>query len=260
MPERKSYAPGTPCWVDVMARSRGEAKTFYGELFGWTFEDVTDSEGAVVYTSCSSHGHRVCGMAEMTPEMIESGMPPFWTTYIATDDVDTAAASVESAGGSVVMPTTQVFDAGRTAMFLDPTGAAFAVWEPGAHPGAGLVNEPGALSWNELDTRDPDRAVEFYGAVFGWEPEVHAEPRPYTEWQLDGEPVAGMMPMPDGVPAEVPPYWLTYFAVAELDPTRARLQQLGGTVMTPPIEVAAGRLSVVQDPAGATFAVIQLAS
>jgi predicted enzyme related to lactoylglutathione lyase len=259
MPERKSYSPGTPSWIDLLARSRADAKAFYGDLFGWTFEDVTDPEGTVVYTQCFSDGHNVCGLGEMPAEMAEGGTPPFWTTYVATDDADATAAAVETAGGSVMAPTMQIFDAGRMAMFTDPTGASFAVWEPGTHPGAALVNEPVALAWNELDTRDPDRAVQFYGELFGWEAETHTEPMPYTEWHLDGEPIGGMMPMPAEVPPQVPSYWLTYFAVADTDATVARLQELGGTVMVPPTAIPTGRFSVLADPAGATFAVIQLA-
>jgi predicted enzyme related to lactoylglutathione lyase len=243
-----------------MARSRAEASAFYGALFGWTFEDQTDPDGAVVYTQVFSNGHNVCGLGEMTPEMAASGMPPFWTTYIATADADAAAAAVESAGGSVMMPPMQVFDAGRMAMFTDPTGASFAVWEPGTHFGAALVNEPVSLSWNELDTRDPDRAVAFYTDVFGWQADVHTGEMPYTEWMLDGEHLGGMMPMPPMVPAEVPSYWLTYFAVADTDATLARLQELGGAVMVPPMDIDVGRFAVVSDPAGAVFAVMQLAS
>jgi predicted enzyme related to lactoylglutathione lyase len=259
MPERKSYAPGTPCWVDLLARNRADAQSFYGALFGWTFEDSIGPEGEVIYTQCYSGGHNVAGMGEMSEEMAAGGMPQVWTTYIATADADAAAAAVEAAGGTVMMPPMQIMDVGRMAMFTDPTGAAFAVWEPGTHFGAALVNEPVSLSWNELDTRDPDRAIAFYTEVFGWSADTHTEPMPYTEWKLDGDTIGGMMPMPPMVPAEVPSFWLTYFAVADVDASSARVQELGGAVLMPAMDIDVGRFAVVADPGGTTFALMQLA-
>lgn len=259
MTERKSYAPGTPCWVDLMTPSRSDAMAFYGSLFGWTFDDRTDPEGTVVYTQCYSDRRNVTGIAEMPPEMRDAGTPAYWMTYIATTDADASCAAVESAGGAVTMPTLQVMDVGRMAMFTDPTGASFGVWEAGTHFGAALVDEPVSLSWNELDTRDPDAGVAFYGEVFGWEATTHdTGAMPYTEWKLDGEPIAGMMPMPPMVPPEVPSYWLCYFAVADVDAVEQQAVELGGTVLVPQMEVAQGRFSVIADPAQAAFAAIQL--
>lgn len=157
------------------------------------------------------------------------------------------------------MPTLAVADVGRMAMFTDPTGASFGVWEAGTHFGAALVDEPVSLSWNELDTRDPDAAVAFYGEVFGWEATTNdTGTMPCTEWKLDGDPIAGMMPMPPMVPPEVPSYWLSYFAVADIVAVEAKAAELGGAVLVPQMAVAQGRFSVIQDPARAVFAAIQL--
>ena len=259
MSVRTSYEPGTPSWVDLMTPSRESATAFYGALFGWTFEEVSDPDGNVVYTMCFSGGKNVCGLGELSPEMQASGMPAAWTTYVATADVDETSAKVETAGGTVMMPATQVFEAGRMAMYLDPTGAAIAAWEAGEHIGAELVNEPYGFGWNELNTRDTQRAVEFYEAVFGWKGRGVAGPMNYTEWLLGDQSVGGMMPMPEMVPAEVPAHWITYFMVEDADATVAKLGELGGAVLNPAMDIEVGRFAVVADPAGAVFCVMKLA-
>ena len=257
---RTSYAPGIPSWVDVMVTKRSEGTAFYGALFGWTFEDSTDPEsGAVIYTNCFSNGHMVCGLMEMSPEMQSGGMPPVWGTYIATADADETAQRVTAAGGTVMMPPMDVMDVGRMAVFADPTGAVLGLWQAKTHKGAELVNEPGGFCWNELDTRDTTAASAFYEAVFGWKSEAMEGPMEYFEWKLDGETIGGMMPMPGEMPAAVPPFWLVYFAVENCDGTLEKLADLGGSVMAGPMDIPAGRFAVVMDPAGAAFAVMQLA-
>ena len=152
-----------------------------------------------------------------------------------------------------------VLDVGRMAVFADPTGAACAIWQPKQHKGAGLVNEPGSLAWNELNTRDTSTAAAFYTDVFGWDPATsQMGDMVYTEWKLGGKTIGGMMTMPAQVPAEVPSHWLAYFAVADCDATVSAATGLGATVMAPPIDIPAGRFSVLLDPAGAVFGVIAL--
>ena len=125
--------------------------------------------------------------------------------------------------------------------------------------GAEVVNESGAMSWNELNTRDVEGSKAFYRAVFGWEPVTHGEgPGAYTEFKLNGNSVAGMMQMPEMVPADVPPHWLVYFAVDDTDASVAKCEELGGAVRVPPMDIEPGRFSVLADPQGATFAVIRM--
>ncbi len=99
----------------------------------------------------------------------------------------------------------------------------FSVWQAGTHPGAQLVNEPGTWSWSELLTTDVEASMAFYAAVFGWTANTHGDavgaagPMAYTEWQVGGRSVAGMMAKPPMMPAEVPPHWAVYFAVADTD-------------------------------------------
>lgn len=248
--EKDSYDHGVPSWIDLGTPDIDASATFYSELFGWTVEEETDPD-AGGYRMCTMRGRAVAGLG---PQM--SPGPPFWTTYVTVDDADATAAAVVSAGGQVVMEPMDVLDVGRMAVFSDPVGAFFSVWQPKAHIGAGIVNEPGSLSWNELMTTDVEASKAFYGEVFGWAATTHEGDMPYTEFMIDGNSIAGMMPKPPTVPAEVPPFWGIYFAVADTDGAAAKVTELGGSVMMPPFDIPQGRVAVVADPQGATFNII----
>ena len=254
MPRIDSYAPGTPSWVDLASPDIPASVAFYGDLFGWSAPELPPEAGG--YRIFEADGVPIAGCG---PIMME-GQPPAWLTYVSVDDADAAVAKVTEAGGTVFVPPMDVMDVGRMAVFADPTGAACAVWQPGAHKGAGLVNEPGSLVWNELSTRDLPAATTFYTSVFGWSANtMDMGGSAYTEWQLGGSGIAGMMAMPAEVPAEVPSYWLTYFGAADCDATVARATAAGATVVVPPTDIPPGRFSVLVDPGGATFAVIKMA-
>jgi hypothetical protein len=227
---------------------------FYTALFGWEAKDQGAEAGH--YHMLEMGGVPVAGLG---PIMME-GQPPAWTSYVSVTDADATIAKVKAAGGMVFVEPMDVLEVGRMAVFADPTGAAIALWQPKLHQGAGLVNEPGALVWNELSTRDTAAAATFYGDVFGWGADAAAMgDMDYTEWKLGEQTIGGMMPMPDNVPPEVPSYWLAYFGTADCDATVARVTELGGTVHVPPMDIPAGRFSVLADPTGAMFAVIALA-
>lgn len=249
--EMTSYKQGTPSWVDLGSPDPQGAVEFYTSLFGWTAEESMPGSGG--YRLVTLRGKPVVGIG---PQM-QPG-PPFWTTYIATDDIEATASAVAAAGGNTFMVPMEVMDVGKMAVFADPTGAAFGVWQAGTHLGAGIVNEPNALCWNELNTRTSEAAIPFYANVFGWV--ANTAPMggtTYTEWQLDGRTVGGMIQMDDNFPPDVPSHWLSYFAVDDTDATVAKVTQLGGSVMVPPTDIPPGRFAVVADPHGAVFAVIK---
>jgi predicted enzyme related to lactoylglutathione lyase len=251
--EKTSYQAGTPSWVDIGVADMDAAMAFYGGLFGWSFTEGVEEGGG--YRNALLRDKRVAGFG---PKM-DPG-PPFWSTYIATDDVDATAEKVVAAGGQVVVPPMDVLDVGRMAVFSDDTGTFFSVWQAGTHPGAELVNEPGTLCWNELNTRRADEAKAFYPAVFGWTSKTSESPQmTYTEWYLDDGVIGGMLHMGEQFPPQVPNHWLVYFAVEDTDAAVAKVTELGGSVMMPPMDIDAGRFAVVGDPAGAAFAVIRLA-
>ena len=199
-------------------------------------------------------------MAGAGPIMME-GQPPAWTTYVSVDDADASIAKVKAAGGTVFVEPMDVLDVGRMAVFADPTGAAAAVWQPRQHIGAGLVNEPGALAWNELSTRDTAAAERLLrrGVRLGGRDRRHGR-HGVHHVEAGREDIGGMMTMPAEVPAEVPSYWLAYFGTADCDATVAAATGLGATLVAGPMDIPAGRFAVLGDPAGAMFGVIALAA
>jgi predicted enzyme related to lactoylglutathione lyase len=195
----------------------------------------------------------------MGPLMGE-GQPPSWTTYVSVDDADKTAARVTEAGGQVLMEAMDVMAAGRMAVFMDPTGAAFSIWQPGETIGAQLVNEPGTLCWNELATRDAGAAKTFYSHVFDWTWQPMAPGGPeYWMLEVAGRVSGGLMPMVgDMWPADMPSHWMTYFAVDDSAASATQVSELGGAVMVPPTDIPPGRFAVVNDPHGAVFSILKL--
>ena len=256
MSERTSYVPGTPCWVDLGTPDIEAAAAFYGGLFGWSIEESENAEQTGGYRQAELHDKPVCGVMPLMQE----GQPPAWATYVSVEDAAATTAAVREAGGNVLVEPMAVMDLGTMAVFSDPTGAVFGIWQPGTFAGAGLVNEYGTLGWNELNTRDTAAAKEFYGAVFGWgsEEEDSEIGGTYTIWKLGDAVIGGMIDLGTiDVPAEVPAHWLSYFAVEDADAVVEKVKDGGGGLMSGPIDVRVGRLAVLSDPSGATFAVNQ---
>lgn len=255
MSERSSYEPGTPSWVDLACGDVDRAADFYQALLGWEVPPAQNPEQTGGYRQALLHGAPVAGIMPLMQEQ----QPVAWSTYVSVADADATASAVADAGGTVALPPMDVLDIGRMAVFGDPSGAHFGVWQPRAFTGAGVVNEAGAVCWNELDTRDPEGASSFYGAVFGWVPvEQQTQGGTYTSFELDGRPVAGMLDMRGRMPDEVPPHWEVYFAVPDADAAVSRASELGGGALFGPVEIEQGRIAVLADSQGASFAVIAL--
>jgi hypothetical protein len=241
-----------PCWADIGTPDMDVCSRFYGELFGWDVRPADEDSG---YSIAYLGGRAVAGMGPAA-----AGGRPWWTSYVAVRDADAAVKVALDAGGRLLSGPSDAFVRGRTALLADPAGAVFAVWQAGVFPGAELVDEPGALCWNELAARDVRRATGFYGELFGWESRTSPFPggTTYTEFLVAGQVVAGMVRMNEEWPPEIPAHWMVYFAVADCDAASARVAELGGIVSIPPFDTAAGRIAVVDDPHGAVFSVIAL--
>ncbi|MQA07570.1 MAG: VOC family protein [Pseudonocardiaceae bacterium] len=247
------YEPGTPCWVDMGSPDPAATAEFYRGLFGWDFVDTGPDTGG--YQLCTVRGLPVAGIGSQQ----EPG-PPWWTTYVSVADVDGTTEAVLRAGGQVLAEPLDVMEIGTMAVFADPLGATFSAWQPGNMAGAELVNETGALCWNELATRDLARSEAFYHSVFGWAAKTHVYgPTSYTEWHLGGRTIGGMMPMDERWPADRSPHWLVYFAVEGTGAAVRRATEHGGAVTVPDTDTPAGKFAVLTDRHGATFAVITLA-
>jgi predicted enzyme related to lactoylglutathione lyase len=276
--ERDGYPAGVPCWVDTGQPDPEAAASFYNGLFGWEFVNRMPEDADGQYLIAQLRGRDVAAVGSQ-PE--QAPPTPGWNTYVWVDSADDTAARVKAAGGTVLMEPVDVFDAGRMAVFSDPSGAVFSVWQAEQHKGAQLVNEPGTWNFSELNTRDPEGAKTFYGEVFGWKAEdVDFGDGGFTFWRLPGygdhlaqrdpgirdrqaadaapegfeDAVAWLRPMTsDQDPDDVPPHWSITFAVDDADAVAARAAKLGGKVIVPPFDAPYVRMTVISDPQGAVF-------
>lgn len=244
--------PGVPNWVDLGTSDVEDAKRFYTELFGWTAHVSGDEYGG--YTIFNRNGRPAAGAGPL----FGAGQPTAWSTYIATDDADAVAGRIEAAGGKVLVPPFDVMEQGRMAACLDQAGAPFSVWQAGTMPGAEIFDVPGALTWNELTTRDVEGSRAFYGSVFGWTAqEILLAGAPYVLWEHEGRTVGGLQPMGPGWPDDLPPHWMIYFAVRHCDESADLARRLGGRIVQPPTSLPMGRYAIVEDPQGGTFSILE---
>jgi predicted enzyme related to lactoylglutathione lyase len=272
MPERDGYLPGVPCWADAAEPDPEAAVDFYSGLFGWEFESVMPEGAPGQYFMGRLRGLDVAAVGS-----IPESMPPMamWNTYVWVESADETASKVRDAGGQVVMEPFDIMDSGRMAVFADPEGAVFCVWQADQHRGSRLVNEHGTVVFNGLATRDVARARDFYGAVFGWT----TLQMPGAEmWTLPGygdylerdnpglrqltidtgapeeyvDVVASINPIPENEP-DTPAHWSVTFGVDDADEIASRAAELGGRVIAPPFDAPWVRMTVIADPQGATF-------
>ncbi|RZB19028.1 VOC family protein [Streptomyces sp. F001] len=244
---------GMPCWADAMFTDVEGAKTFYGEVLGWTFGEASSEYGN--YTQAYVNGKAV---AAVVPPMPGQEEQPQWCLYFASPDAAATAGRIRDNGGELVMDPMQVGDFGTMCLARDPGGVVFGVWQAGSHEGfEAPMEQPGAFCWAEVFTRDPEKSDAFFPAVF-----------PYTAQQMDdngidfrifnlsGNPVLGRMKMTEDFPPDVPPYINLYFSVTHCDDAVATATKLGGILRFGPMDSPFGRFAALSDPQGASFSVI----
>ncbi|MFJ8080153.1 VOC family protein [Streptomyces sp. NPDC096205] len=253
---RSRHAPGTPCWVSLMAHGLTSTQEFYGALFGWEFRPGPQQLGP--YVRAVLDGQEVAGIGQLPPDR---HLPIAWTPYLASDDVDQTADTVRLCGGTIGVGPLDAAEAGRIAIGSDPAGAVFGIWQADAHLGTAITGVPGTPAWNELLTFESATVVKFYETVFGYERQESAPSADATADDvtllLDGRPVADVHGVGNALPRDRGPHWLTYFEVADTDAALTRLVALGGHVLTPPHDSPHGRVAIATDPEGARFALIQ---
>lgn len=272
---RERYPAGVPCWVDTPQPDAEAGAAFYRGLFGWELENRMPPDAAPYYVA-TLDGGRVAAVALAE----DPAAPAGWSTYIAVESADKASERVRALGGTVISEPFDVSDAGRTAAFADPEGAQFCVWQAGAHTGAEVVNAPGSWNWSDLNTGDLQAAQRFYGSLFGWEfdavdfgggPSAMVRMPGYGDFLEQINPGIRTVHSESGAPPGFTdavawfqllsgggrPHWGVTFSVADADAGAARVAELGGEVLSGPIDVPWSRTAAVRDPAGATFTISQ---
>src|SRR5215217_6704057 len=254
MGERTHYEPGTFCWVGLATSDPAAAERFYTSLLGWEAKELSGGE-AGTYTMLRRSAHDVAILYRQQPEARAAGAPPHWTSYISVVDADaTAARAGELGGAAVFRQPFDVLDAGRVAAISDPTGAIVSLWQPRSRIGATLVNEVGALCWNELATTYVERAKSFFATLLGWEYQTAASG--YVSIKNAGTPNGGMREQTAQERGKEPS-WLPYFKVEKVNATVSKAEQIGGCGPVRNAEVSIGPFAVIADPQGAAFAVLE---
>lgn len=250
MPAITETLVNRPVWFDFSTGNLDAAKALYGELFGWTFQDSGEAFGH--YNMAFRNDQPVAAIMPKMPG--GDSMPSAWTVYMGVANVDATAAAITANGGQVVVPPMDVPGSGRMAIATDKGGAHFGLWQAGPFPGARLEGEHGSMCWAEAASRDMENAA-FYEKVFGLS--AHKMEGAHVYWTLhqpsDNAAVAGVMHM-DASFGDVPPHWLAYFAVDNLDEANAIWKKHGGKILQGPIPSPYGKIMIVQDAEGAVLA------
>lgn len=243
---------GSFCWVELATPNPSAAQKFYKRLFGWEPQQPSDAKH--MYTLFARGGETMAGCFQLPEELRKRGVPPHWLVYVATPNAEGAARHATELGGKVVRDVFDAQDLGRLAVMQDPAGAVFAVWQALRFAGFGTRGD-NTFDWAELITPDAKRAGEFYGELFGWQIE-NANERGYRQITNGGRGIGGIPAASDRDP-QAPPYWLAWFQVADCDASVEDAEANGAHTQLRPSSIEqVGRVSILQDPQGAAFALI----
>lgn len=256
-----TYPHGLFSYADIGSGDLAAGERFYSKLFGWEIR-----RSPVGPDRCQTwlllDGEVVAGLREESPERRASRegleVPPMWQPYVTVDGIDSIVDLALRLGGSVVEEPAEVGSRGRAAMVADPEGATVGVWQEIESPGATVHNLPGAITWNELATRDVDGAMDFYARLLGWKFESEDEPMPYHTIMVGQRATGGVIEMNEDWPDSIPAHWMVYFGSFDVDSSVVSVESLGGTVSVPPTDIPRGRFAVVHDDQGGLFSLLSL--
>ncbi|MEU5591929.1 VOC family protein [Streptomyces sp. NPDC020298] len=245
---------GAPCWADAMFGDVERAKSFYGDVLGWTFGESSPEYGN--YTQAYADGKAV---AAVVPPMSGQEGHSQWCLYLASADAAATAGKIRENGGEVLMEPMQVGEFGTMCLAREPAGAVFGLWQGGTHEGFEATAVPGAYCWAEFFTRDPERTDAFLSGVFPYGmQQIDDAGVDFRLFKVGDDTVLGRMRMGEEFPPEVPSYVNVYFTVGDCDAAVARATELGGVLRFGPMDSPFGRFAALSDPQGANFSVIDI--
>jgi predicted enzyme related to lactoylglutathione lyase len=197
------------------------------------------------------------GVMTLPEEAKKGGAPPHWMAYVGTEDVAATADQAQKLGAKVLVPPTEIPNAGTFAVLEDPQGAVFSVYTPPEDsPLSDAPPKRGEFSWHELATTDRKSAFDFYSKLFGWKETESTDMGEMGVYQMYGQTertLGGMFNKPPEMPA---PCWLYYITVDDVEHSVEQVKAMGGRVLNGPMEVPGGdKVAQCQDPQGAMFAI-----
>ena len=249
---------GAPNWADCATFDLDGAERFYAAVFGWTPRRIGGSDGSV-YSLQMLDGELVAGIYELNQQMRDMGVPSHWGTYIEVEDVDAATEKVRAEGGIVADGPLDEPGVGRMVIVQDNVQAFVRLWHSAPEHGVVPSNVAGHMNWNELSTREPEKAARFYEKVLGVSVEkVPSGDSHYRMLVAGGRPVAGILQVTPEM-GEFPASWEVYFASDDVDATQAKAIAAGGKALKEAFDIPGGsRMAVLQDPFGAVFDVMHM--
>ena len=248
MNENIKHHRGHFIWHELFSPDLEASKKFYGGLFGWNFATTPMPSGEGSYTTISVGDRPVAGLMDLA--MIQGeGAPPHWMPYVSIANIDESAAAAKANGGSVAVEPMSIEGIGRMTVIGDPqNGHSSCIDFTPGDPDQVERPGPGMFCWDQLNSSDPASAASFYGKVYGWQQKEFPHGGDMSVFHAGEWPVASMMQAPAGVPS----HWLCYIVVEELTRGNELVEELGGEVMIPKIEIPeVGTASVVRDNVGA---------
>lgn len=250
--------PGEFFWYDMMSTNTKAAAKFYGDVVGWTAQDISTPGHEYSIFNVGQRG--VAGLMPLPEDYAKGGGRPAWTGYIHVEDVDATAARIQAEGGKLHKGPFTVPDVIRIAVVADPQGAGFLIATPlmNEAPPDLAMGTPGTIGWHELYAMDGNSIFPFYEKLFGWTKADAIDMGPMGTYQLfktGGEhAMGGIMTKPPQIPM---PYWGFYFNVDAIDAAAARVSAAGGKILNGPHEVPGGQWIVNgMDPQGAMFSLV----
>jgi hypothetical protein len=249
---------GDVTWHELMTSDPAGARDFYGRVLDWRFD--AGEVGGRSYDVILAGDAAIGGVLGLDAAMIAGGARPVWVPYVAVDGLSEASQNLRSEGGHLAMEGLTIPGLGRFALAADPEGAPFYVMEyDAAPPGPPLQFPPpqGHCAWNELAAHDPDRAIAFYAALFGWRQEGELPLGEHGSYRFlhHGDAMIGAtMPVGDTGMATG---WTFYFVVPDIDAGAEAVRAGGGMVTCEPMEIPGGDFSFTAvDPQGAAFGLV----
>jgi len=247
---KQSFRTGEVVWRELICPDVRRARAFYGELFGWSFEETPSTtepapgtKVSITYTMIKNAGVFIGGMLTLP----EPSPPPHWMSYVSVDDVDEATARAKTHGGTLIHGPVELPGTGRFSIFKDPTGAAITAFRSATGDAPAPYPPPvHHFCWETLSSSDPAKAASFYESVFGWK-KMEAPAPDAIVLGTGSEMVCDVQATSGGASSR----FVTHVLVARLAASRERVKTLGGRVAEPEIPVPSfGRIALVGDPFG----------